>query len=170
VALGQVKRRGQQGRGLAVAGLSLSAVWVLGWVVLIVVAVTSSAGRDGSGAVDRAGTLSLEELRPGDCINGLKESVRITSVDAVPCASPHQAEVYGVFTLAAGPWPGDAEATRLSEDGCTERLESYAPAAVDDDSISVFFLYPNTAMAWRQDRSVICVAMHDTPQTGSIRS
>jgi hypothetical protein len=169
VALAQVRRRGQRGRGFAVAGLTSSAIWIMVWVILFVVSLGNSAGRDGSGAIDDAGTVTLSQLRTGDCVNGMKEGAIVLSVDSVTCASPHQSEVFAIFTLPIGPYPGDAEAIRWSESGCVERLEVEAPSALDDETIALLYLYPQDERAWRRSRLVICFAVHDTPRTGSIR-
>ena len=68
VALSQVKRTGQRGRGLALASLAVSGLWVLVFGTLVVVAVLSGADRDDSGRISGAGDVSATALRPGDCV------------------------------------------------------------------------------------------------------
>ena len=50
VALSQIKRTGESGRGLAIAGLVLGYLVVAGWVVLIVVGLANSSGGSTSGS------------------------------------------------------------------------------------------------------------------------
>src|SRR5207249_771950 len=68
VALNQIKKRGQRGRGLAIAGLVLSAIWVVVVVIGVVVSAGSSGHRDSAGEVDKGGSQSVGKLRDGDCV------------------------------------------------------------------------------------------------------
>ena len=43
VALGQIKRSGEQGRGLAIAGIALGAAYILGWILFFLVMVIAAA-------------------------------------------------------------------------------------------------------------------------------
>ena len=59
---------------------------------------------------------------------------------------------------------------KQAEEGCVERLETYAPDAVEDENLEIFFLHP-TQQSWAQgDNEVICVANDPTTKrTGSLR-
>lgn len=89
VALSQIKRSGQGGRGMAIAGLVLSGVWVLVIGGLIALAVATSAQRDTvTGQVASSGTVSSRDLRPGDRLNNLRDSTDLRSLPAVTARSP----------------------------------------------------------------------------------
>ncbi|MDQ7908156.1 DUF4190 domain-containing protein [Phytohabitans sp. ZYX-F-186] len=170
VALSQIRRRGQSGKGLAIAGISLSGAWVLVIVAVAVVgALSSGTDPDGPTLAD-SGDVDVQELAPGQCINGLKEGRAIGDLPAVACTEPHEAEVFAVFELPGGGFPGDQEVAKLAEDGCVERLDTHAPKVADDPSVEVYFLHP-TRTSWRLgDHSVACVAMSSTGKvTGSIQ-
>lgn len=172
VALSQIKRRGQGGRGLAIAGLSLSGAWVVGIVAIAVIAaLTSSTGTDGpTTSLADSGDVKVQQLAPGQCLNGLEESSAIRDLPVVPCAQPHEGEVFAVFELPDGDYPGDQEVAKLAEDGCVDRLETHAPKAADDPDVTIYFLHP-TRSSWRLgDQGVACVAMSGTGKvTGSIQ-
>jgi hypothetical protein len=170
VALVQIRKRNQGGRGLAIAGLVLAVVWTLVLAAVITVAVLASADRDESGRISDGGSVSSFELSPGDCLNGLRESQNISSLPAVPCAEPHEGEVFALFDISGSAWPGDAEVAKQAERGCVTRLEQYAPTAADDSSLEIFFLHP-TQRSWASgDREVACVAMDpNKKRTGSLR-
>jgi hypothetical protein len=170
IALTQAKKRQQSGRGLAIAGIVLSAVWIVGIVAAISLVLANGAERDETGEITEGGSVSSFDLATGDCINGLEESTNIASLPAVPCAEPHEGEVFGKFDITTGSWPGDAEIAKQAEEGCVERLEAYAPGAVDDENLEIFFLHP-TEQSWAQgDDEVICVANDPTTKrTGSLR-
>lgn len=171
VALSQIKRRGQGGKGLAVAGLTLSGVWVAGIVLAAVIgAVASSTGNDPTASSSDTGDVNVQKLTPGQCLNGLEESSTIRNLPVVPCSQPHEGEVFAVFTLTDDDYPGDDEMAQKAEDGCGERLETHAPKAADDPDLVVYFLHP-TRSSWRLgDKGVTCVATYSTGKvTGSIQ-
>jgi hypothetical protein len=170
VALVQIRRRGQRGRGLAIAGLVLSGLWLAGLAVGLAYSISTSADRDSSGQITSEGPVTSTELAEGDCVNGLKESQQVFSLPAVPCAQPHEGEVFAVFDISAPDWPGETAVIQQAEKGCNDRLPSYAPAAADDPSLELFYLHP-TKESWGQgDRLVTCMATDPAKQrTGSLR-
>lgn len=173
VALSQIRRRGQGGKGLAIAGLSLSGVWVLGIAAIVVIGAIASGTGDNdptSSTLADSGDVRVEQLRPGQCLNGLEERSAIRNLPVVPCAEPHEGEVYAVFELPGGTYPGDDKVVKAAEDGCFDRLETQAPKAADDPDTEVYFLHP-TSSSWRLgDQGVTCVAMSGKGKvTGSIQ-
>jgi hypothetical protein len=172
VALSQIRKRGQGGRGLAIAGLSLSGVWLVGIVALVIVGIVAGGGsnNDPTTSLADSGDVNVQRLTPGQCLNGLKEGSAIRDLPAVPCTQPHEGEVFATFDLADGDFPGDTEVAKLAEDGCVDRLQTYAPKAADDPKVEIYFLHP-TSTSWRLgDQGVACVAMSSAGKvTGSIK-
>jgi len=189
IALSQTKRTGQNGRGMAIAGIVLSALWTLGFVLLIVVAAASSTP---SGPVTPTTSptasptaeptteppvttapstaISATDLQVGDCLNDLTDSTDVSSLPSVPCSQPHQGEVFAVFDLPPGPYPGAAGVDDLVSKGCNARLADYSPSAPSDDAIGLFSVYPLEQNWDRGDREVVCIAKATSgSSTGSIR-
>ena len=189
IALSQTKRTGQNGRGMAIAGIVLSALWTLGFVLLIVVAVASSTP---SGPVTPttfptasptaeptteppittapSTAISATDLQVGDCLNDLTDSTDVSSLPSVPCSQPHQGEVFAVFDLPPGPYPGAAGVDDLVSKGCNARLADYSPSAPSDDAIGLFSVYPLEQNWDRGDREVVCIAKATSgSSTGSIK-
>jgi len=163
IALNQIKRTGQGGRGLAIAGLVLAGVWVLVIAVGVTVAVATSAHRDGSGRVAAGGSVSSRDLRPGDCLNDLHDSTDVLSLPAVPCAQAHEGEVFAVFDLPAGPYPGPTAVDEQSTAGCNARFGDYS--SVDPAEQLLDVVYPLPSNWARGDREVACIA---TPAAGGL--
>jgi hypothetical protein len=155
VALVKVRKTGQSGKGLAIAGLVLSGVWllVIGTAIIL-------AAKDGKVSVDR--------LRTGDCIKTLSESDTVYRMPVVPCTQPHQGEVYGEFDLTRGDYPGDTAIETEAFTQCETLLERYAPQAVDFAG-DLFYLYPRSTDWRRGDRTVTCIAYSDPAVTGSLK-
>jgi Domain of unknown function (DUF4190)/Septum formation len=172
VALSQIRRRGQGGRGLAIAGISLSGVWLVAIVALVVVAVAvgGTDDKDPTASLADGDDVKVQQLAPGQCLNGLQESSAIRDLPVVPCTQPHEGEVFAVFNLPDGDFPGDQQVAKLAEDGCVDRVETHAKKAADDPNLEIYFLHP-TQTSWRLgDQGVTCVAMSSTGKvTGSIQ-
>lgn len=159
VALRQIRQRGDKGRGLAIAGLVLSGIWVVIIGVIIAVAVATQAGRNSSGEISQAGTLTVEKLAVGDCIDGIKDGQVITSVTARPCAEAHDAEVFSQFTLPAGTWPGAESVADRAESMCSDNAAQALAGSPMLDRLSLFILYPPDAESWDRSRSVSCLVI-----------
>ena len=189
IALSQTKRTGQNGRGMAIAGIVLSALWTVGVLLLIILAVASSTP---SGPVTPttlptasptaeptteppvttapSTAISATELQVGDCLNDLTNSTDVSSLPSVDCTQPHQGEVFAVFDLPPGPYPGADGVDDLVSKGCNARLAEYSPGAPSDDAVGLFSVYPLEQNWERGDREVVCIAKATSgTTTGSIR-
>lgn len=169
VALVQVRDSGQRGKGLAIGGLAATGGWLLAFAIGLAIAI-STAERDPSGDVVEGGRISLDSLAPGDCVNDLEDEGLQSSLPAVACAEPHEGEVYALFDVTMdGGWPGEDAISAEADSGCLDRLGSYSPDAQDDDTVTLYYVYP-TRSSWQDgDREVICIVYFlDGPRTGSL--
>jgi hypothetical protein len=171
VALAQIRRTGQDGYRMAVAGLVLSGIWTVVFGTLLVVAIVNAAQHNSTaGQAPTSGTVSSSDLQPGDCVNGLREYGNRGSLSVVPCAQPHQGEVFAVFDLAPGAFPGQPNVDDEASSGCNDRFGYYS--SLDPSGEGLLIISP-AASGWNHgDRNVTCIA---TPldrglTTGSIRS
>jgi hypothetical protein len=170
IALVQTKRTGQRGRGLAVAGVTLSALTLVAAAAVIAWAIISGAQRDASGQVSEAGSIAVTDLATGDCVESVTEG-EVDELQAVPCAQPHHAEVFAVFTIPGGSsYPGESAVETLADRGCESRLEAYSASAAADDTLTLYYLAP-TRQSWAlRDRSVVCLVSDDLQlRTGSVK-
>lgn len=169
ISLNQIKRTGQNGRGMAIAGIVLGFIWMIVLAVVVAVGAGNSAKRDESGHVTQSGDMDVTKLRVGDCVADLGEKSYYTTTKAIPCAQPHKAEVYAVLPLSGSSLPSQSVLDEKGNEECGAELESYAPSAFDDDSVQITYLYP-TKRSWAQgDRAIACVATFDTQRTASIK-
>jgi hypothetical protein len=175
IALVQIRRSGQRGRGMAITGIVLGALQAVAIIALVIVGLTAGLPgddlRNETGEITGSGDVPLADLVPGDCVNGMEgEDELISDLPAGPCAEPHQAEVIATFDLPKGDWPGQDTVDDQAWEGCLDRFEEYSFAAYDDPSVGMLFL-PPTRITWRLgDREVICFAHHrEGERTGSIR-
>ncbi|MDF9815390.1 DUF4190 domain-containing protein [Streptomyces sp. SPB162] len=154
IALSQIRRRGQQGKALAIAGVAVSGVATLFVVVMIVLGV--------SGALDD-GTRTAD-LRSGQCFNLHGDSLsgssgESRSVDVVPCSEEHDAETFGITSLsqASSEYPGDSEAETMAESRCRVLAEEYLDGTDRSvDQLDIYYSLPRESGWSRGDRRVTC--------------
>ncbi|MGX9789408.1 septum formation family protein [Mycobacterium sp. MMS18-G62] len=150
-------KKGQGGRGMAIAGLVLSALWVVVGVIAVVFFLV----------IDK-GTVTATDVKVGDCLKEIPSSTRVMTVDTVGCDQPHAGEVFAVLQMPDGDFPGQS-AIEEYQNKCEPELATYAADAITDDSVQLYVLYP-TAETWKQgDRAVTCIATLDPPRTGTLK-
>ncbi|WP_373312984.1 DUF4190 domain-containing protein [Streptomyces capillispiralis] len=171
VALWQIRRRGERGRGMAIAGAVLSSLGLALWVAAL---ATGYAADVWEGVKDGTRGNGVLGLRKGDCFDspgGLEGWA--TEADRVPCAREHDGEVFAVVTVPDGSYPGDAELTGTADERCYGLQDAYVmdrwalPATVD-----VYYLVPSRESWDFGDREITCVFGDRDAQatlTGSLR-
>ena len=172
VALVQIRRSGQGGKGLAVSGLVISGIWILAIVGAIIAAIVSppspTSTRNQSTGTTDVQAVTLGALRAGDCLVTVPTG-RVFTLDRVSCRLPHRGEVFAVYPLTGSTYPGDDDVASRAEDACFEQLDTYLSPTVDEDSIEVYY-FPPTRQTWTAgDKNVICVAESTTMLSVSIR-
>jgi hypothetical protein len=108
-------------------------------------------------------------LRPGQCFDSLPNG--IAGAHVVPCAHPHDAEIYGTFRVAGHRWPGTAALGAQARLGCQRRLSSYLNPQLATSGLAESYAYPNQDAWTAGERTVICEirGTHGT-LTGSVRA
>ena len=164
VALRRIKRLGQRGQGLAIAGLALSGAWIVLIVVVLVTGYLGSATRSPTtGQITRSGSLSVFSLAVGDCFNNPVGATSVVSVTAIPCNQAHSAQVYAEFNLAGSDqsYPGAAVVTWLASSTCKARTGSLDKSKVTN-SMTLRFLYPEPDSWLNGNRTVACLITNPT--------
>ncbi|MEU9332467.1 DUF4190 domain-containing protein [Streptomyces sp. NPDC048290] len=173
VALVQIRRSGERGKGMAIAGVVLSSVGMVLWVTLMVTDGLSSFLDDFAAGVHESNTLYVET---GTCFNtpGGPSGEVTYDLDEVPCEDRHEGEVFATFELPDGDFPGDARIEETADERCYALQSSYAMDSwALPENVDVYYLVPIRS-SWRLgDREVACFFGHvDTGSrlTGSLRN
>jgi hypothetical protein len=154
VALSRIPSRNQKGKGLAIAGLVVSGLWLVGIVVALALSDGGEPDRDASGQVTATQNTRPDKLRVGDCVSEIKEG-EVANIKVVPCDQPNGGKVFAVFDLPAGDWPGLTAVQTAAEKGCTDRWEASKQKA--EQPSSIFYLHP-TEDGWQLgDRGATCL-------------
>ncbi|MFH9178283.1 DUF4190 domain-containing protein [Streptomyces albogriseolus] len=156
IALSQTKRRGERGKGMAIAGVTLSSLGLALWTVAL---VTGGASAFWEGFRKGARSDSVLSLRTGDCFTspgGLEGWT--TEALTVDCADEHDGEVFALVAVPGSDFPGDDSLVELSEDRCYERRSAYVMDGWSlPEEIGVYYFAPSEQSWSFGDRSVACV-------------
>lgn len=111
-------------------------------------------------------------LEAGDCFDDTAMGINeVTEVTEVPCLLPHDNEVYALFELTPGAFPGDEEVEASATLGCYERFSEAIGKSYEESELDFLAMHPTEA-SWTQisDREVVCLAYHMEYQklTGSV--
>lgn len=156
IALKQIKKKGERGRGMAVAGIVLSAFGLMVWVL----GVTGAATGFWDDVMDSARNNSNSFPVKGDCFDAPSGSLEgmTYDFDLVSCDAEHDGEVFAVVRMGGGSYPGDKKVTATADDKCYALQDSYAMDgwAVPDD-VDIYYVTP-TSESWSLgDREITCV-------------
>jgi hypothetical protein len=166
LALSRIRRTGEPGRGVAVAGIGVSAFWILLLGPIIVIALLGAAsGPPGGGAADAGGSrvVASNEIQVGDCVRddpGISDGgPDIDGVTVVACGRPHHSEVYAAFEIDAARYPGRERLIQQVERSCRREFAAFVGVDYDSSTLDVAYLYPR-AQDWARDRGAVCL-VHD---------
>ena len=140
-----------------------------GWGAYIVIALAyfgynamTSVDRDESGAIVGEGSVDAFNMRVGDCFDDPSNMFgdEITSLPGVPCADPHDNEVYALVNVTLESYPGEDAMWEHANDQCLDRFAGYVGRDYETSQLDIYTMYP-TPESWRNnDREVVC-ALYD---------
>ncbi|MGY3203745.1 DUF4190 domain-containing protein [Streptomyces sp. TE5632] len=165
IALWQIPRRRQRGKGLAIAGVSVSgAILLLAAVVIPVIdfRIWTLPARSDSGDVTKPGWTTIQSIRTGDCFTppgGLPKPGRPPlggSVELIPCDKPHRAEAYASFTLTEGDFPGLDGITATAWPQCARLFMDYALDPLAFGRLQTYYFHPDEEGWAAGRRTVVC--------------
>ena len=172
--LRQIRRRGQRGRGLAVAGVTLNGLETLLAVLLVTLAALG---------VFHTGNTKVQDIRVGQCFNTVGGSLsdyddgsgrRSTTVDVVSCDKGHDAEAFAVFTLdpsLGSYYPGADQVSEQSAEQCAAYADQYLDGNQLPSGMDMYYYMPPKDAWNRGERGVTCFfGSRDGKVTGSVKS
>jgi hypothetical protein len=169
-ALAQLKREPRRGKGLAIAALSISGVWVAVLAVSIIVAIVNIAdhpllgtGRAAAGnGTAGNGQVSIFSLRTGDCFQERSPgqlSKSIAQVASIACTKPHNAQVFVRFPAAGGRYPGGRALLHEASRGCQARAGARLIKSRIKPTMRVQSIVPQQFSWLAGHRTISCVAL-----------
>ena len=174
ISLRQIGSKGGKGRGLAMAGIVLSCLWVVagiaGYILLGGDDSSANTGAKPKISSTKPKEVDAKKMKVGDCINdnsgapsstGTDGPVEVESVKVVPCNGPHDGEVLAAFKLG-GLFPSENEMSQKASVGCKRLMANRLRRDPAASSLATSYYYPTVESWTRGDRAVTCVAVHAT--------
>ena len=119
--------------------------------------VSDDTTRNDSGDVVEGGDVGVFALNVGDCVLNSTET-EVQALQAVPCADEHDLEVFALFDMPEGDFPGDAAVDSAADAGCLQRFDAYVGLAYADSVYAFTYLTPLES-GWNEidDREIVCM-------------
>jgi hypothetical protein len=171
VALAQIKRTGEKGRGLALGGIVAGGVLTLFITTVVIGTLVVSALTVAGGSVDPYAppeeggvTVAPDEQAPfdpsalvvGSCLDDLPGGF-VAADNVVDCAQPHSYEAFGGFDVADGVYPGDAAIETAALQGCEAAYGGYVGVSYQESRLDYYYVGP-TEQTWAVgDREIFCL-------------
>lgn len=138
--------------------------------------VMTEADRDASGAIVEGGDVDAFAMRLGDCFDNTPslasgDGGEVSMLPGVPCAEPHDNEVYAIFAVDYEAFPGDVPMAELAFDQCLAHFRDFVGLEYESSVLDIAALYPSAASWSENDREVVCAVydMNGGKLTGSAR-
>jgi hypothetical protein len=164
IALSRIKRLGQRGRGMAIAGLVLSGIWIIVIILAIIGANINKPTRSAStGKITHSGKINAFSLQVGDCFDNPAGAQSVNDVTAIPCNQPHNAQIFAKFKLTGSDfsYPGSTKVTKLASNGCNARIGS-VDKSMTTSAMSIRLLFPEEGAWITGQRTVSCMIVNPT--------
>jgi hypothetical protein len=161
MALRRIGRRGERGRGLAVASLIVSTVWVV--IIGLGILGTVLAKPGPSGNIKKQEAVGVYTLIEGDCFDNPAAGQNLLDVTGLPCSKPHDAQVFAVYKLtgANSAYPGSGQIAKEAQAGCNAR-DGNINQNDTTSSMKLGWLYP-VQLSWQAGhRTVTCFIINPT--------
>ncbi|MFJ6651678.1 septum formation family protein [Microbacterium sp. NPDC091313] len=180
VGLAQVKRTGEKGRGLAIAGivvgsvmtvLSIVAVVLFFAFVIIGAAAQEAQGPSDGGFVDpdQGAPAEVLSLQVGECLDDVASGI-VSSDNLVDCALPHTYEVFADVSVPDGAYPGDDEIGAYAQQECDPAFAAYVGLSYEESTLDYSYVGPSSDTWDQGDRQIACLLTDPAGETtGSLQ-
>jgi hypothetical protein len=143
------------------AGRLVRLALVLAVAAMMLAACDSGGDASEPGSTDSDG-VSVFDLEPGMCIDGVREAEgRVDELAVVACDMAHDGEVISVFDLegdAEAEFPGSNEVDDQAAVECEARFEDYVGLAFQESRFQATYIAPSEETWSAGDREVVCFA------------
>ncbi|UZN02715.1 septum formation family protein [Cellulomonas sp. S1-8] len=133
------------------------------------------------GEITASADADVFSLQVGDCLDYLalsEDTTEFSSLPTIPCADPHDSEIYAETTLTEEQFQadlalteaGDTETPTTADQFCYDAFAPFVGATYEDSVLDYTYLSP-TEESWAQGDDVVqCLVVHpDGGVTGTLK-
>ena len=113
----------------------------------------------GSASPSASGGLNVFSLGVGDCFDNPKDATSIHSVSAVPCSSPHNAQVFGQFHLSGTLYPGSSTVQHSAATDCNGKVVANLDQKKINNSMEIRYIFPLETSWYLGQRTISCIVV-----------
>jgi hypothetical protein len=126
-------------------------------------------GTGGAGDTSAASGESTDvaDLEKGDCIANELEEGFAPDTFVVDCETRHAHEVFAVFDLPGGPYPGKQAVVAAADNGCRIRFRGFVGIRYERSELDMSMVYPLEREGWADGRAVTCLVSGPKRTTGT---
>ncbi|MGH2428963.1 MAG: septum formation family protein [Candidatus Limnocylindria bacterium] len=145
--------------------------WVPALGLFLLIGFLASARRADDGSITTGGTLSIEELRVGDCFDSADEE-EISEVHARPCDENHEYELFHIATwTGSDEFPSADEMRSFIGEECVPAFDEYVGLTYLASRLD-FLTFSPVEEGWRDGDRIFQCALYDPAEpdlTASLR-
>lgn len=114
-------------------------------------------------------TQDVFDVGLGDCISNFNAEEQISELTVIPCEEEHDQEVFAVFEVPDGEFPGSEAFEEQVATECVAEFETFVGLTYDESVLEIRWLEP-TEDSWAQgDRELVCTVLDpEGPVTGTL--
>lgn len=117
----------------------------------------STVERDAdSQEVVEGGNADVFAIAVGDCFTEVTET-EINQLPVVPCGESHDYEVFHLFDMPDGDWPGAEAVDAAAEEGCLAAFEPFVGVSYEESVFIADSIDPSEQSWGDGDREIICI-------------
>ena len=115
--------------------------------------------------------VALPDLKVGECARDLRSHAADLDavIEVVACTRPHDDEIFAVFRLHRGHYPGENTTAALATRGCRHHLAGYVGTTKAGSTLNTYNTHPSL-YDWPELHTVVCAVESPTAVTGSART
>ena len=107
--------------------------------------------------VSACGAGNVFSLEVGQCFDDPDASDEVSDVPIVDCDEEHDNEVYYLFDLPDGSYPGLSSVQSSADEGCLAQFQAYVGRDYASSALGFWALYPTEGSWGQDDREIVCV-------------
>jgi hypothetical protein len=123
----------------------------------------NGAVRDDDGqVVEGNDSTDVFTLQVGDCLNDGEVGDTVTAVPTVPCADPHDSEIYASYILGDTAFPGLDTIIAEADAGCLAGYTAFVGIDYLESRFDFSYYHPTESSWGNGDREILCLVYDPT--------